>query len=385
MAETILFVDDEPNVLEALQRQLRGRYAVETAAGGAAGLHALDTRGPFAVVVSDMRMPDVTGVRVLAHARVRQPAATRVLLTGHADLASAIEVVNQGNVFRFLTKPCPPGEMAIALDAAVAQHRLVVAERELLDQTLRGSVTVLGEVLALTNPAAFGQTVRVQQLLRSLAGRVEGADDWEVDVAAVLSRLGCVAVPEGVIVAAQRGAMLTPDDRRLLDGVPVITRQLLAPIPRLERVLEVIACLDKPFYDPLRVGQERMGTDLPPGARLLTVAFDYDTLVARGVPPALALDQLKSREGWYDPAVLTALGEKLRADETPEVREVPVAALARGMILVDNVYSDRGVLLLGSGTPITEPLKHRLETAAARGHTANRVRVLVPRDGPAQS
>src|SRR5204863_3078931 len=131
--------------------------------------------------------------------------AVRMLLTGYADLRQAIEVVNRGAIFRFLTKPCAPDALAAALDAALAQHRLVTAERELLDRTLRGSVQVLGEVLSLVNPTAFGQVVRVQRLVRELAGLIDGAGAWEIDVAAVLSRLGCVAVSEAVLAAVNRG------------------------------------------------------------------------------------------------------------------------------------------------------------------------------------
>jgi hypothetical protein len=241
-------------------------------------------------------------------------------------------------------------------------------------------VKVLGDVLALVNPTAFGQSVRVQELVRSLVGFVEGADSWEVDVAAVLSQLGCVAVPESVIAAAQRGAHLSPDDSRLLATVPTVTRHLLQSIPRLERILDIIAYIEKAFADPARPSREWTGKEIPLGARLLKVVIDYDTLVARGVPARQALAHLQSRAGCYDPDILSALEARLIQASEPEVREVPVADLVCGMILGENVYSDTGVLLLGSGNPITEPLKRRLLSAMDRGQSARRIRVLVPRD-----
>jgi response regulator RpfG family c-di-GMP phosphodiesterase len=380
VSEKILFVDDESNVLSALQRQLRGRYTIETAAGGAAGIAALDTRGPYAAIVSDMRMPDVDGVRVLSHARQKQPDASRILLTGYADVHSAIEAVNRGNIFRFLTKPCPSDVLSIALDAALAQYRLVIAERELLDRTLRGSVKVLGEVLALVNPTAFGQSVRVQQLLKSLGGLVDGADSWEIDVAAVLSKLGCIVIPEHLLLADQRGADLPPDERRMLDSVPTVTRHLLSPIPRLERVLDAIAYIEKPYSDfSSRPSREWTGKDIPLSARLLKVAFDYDTLVTRGVPPAQAFALLRSKQGWYDPDLIAALETKVQRDLAGEAKEVPILELECGMILAENLYSDTGVLLLSSGNPITEPLKRRLASAAHRGQASQRVRIMIPR------
>ncbi len=155
MIEKILLVDDEPNVLAGFARQLRESHTVETAPGGAEALDALDTRGPFAVVVSDMRMPGMDGAAFLARARDRYPDTVRILLTGYADIQSAIEAINRGGIFRFLTKPCPPHILTGALDDALAHYRLVTAERELVDMALRDSVPVVGEGLALANPSAF--------------------------------------------------------------------------------------------------------------------------------------------------------------------------------------------------------------------------------------
>lgn len=379
MTEKILFVDDEPNVLAALERQLRKEYAVETAPGGAEALAALDARGPFAVVVSDMRMPGMDGAQFLSHVYHRHPTAVRMLLTGYTDLRSAIEVVNRGHIFRFLMKPCPPETLGAALGAALAQYRLQCAERELLDRTLRGSVQVLGEVLALVNPTAFGQAVRVQQFVRELAPQIEGAGDWAIDVAAVLSRLGCVTVPEGVIAAANRGADLGPFERHQLAQLPNVTRELLRPIPRLEQVLEIIAYLDTTFDHQPRPGTEKSGKAIPLGARLLRLAFDFDTLVARGLPRAQALAHVRSRPGCYDPDLLAVLESRVLVEQKPEVREVWASELTGGMLLAEDVYSDAGVLLLSRGNPITEPLKLRLETNAGRTRSPKRIRVLVPR------
>jgi response regulator RpfG family c-di-GMP phosphodiesterase len=375
MTEKVLFVDDEPNVLAGYERLLRKQYAIETAVGGTEGLTALGARGPFAVVVSDMRMPGMDGAQFLARARAAAPDAVRLLLTGYADVRSAIDAVNHGNIFRFLTKPCPPDALYPALDAALTQYRLVTAERDLLDRTLRGSIQVLGEVLALVNPVVFGQVVRVQQLVRELSGQIAGAGAWEVDVAAVLSRLGCVAIPEAVLGAVQRGAQLGPAEQRQFDALPEITRKLVRPIPRLERVTEIIDHLDVPFDGTTG---ERTGPVLPLGARVLKVAFDFDTLVTRGVPEAQAAAQLRSRTGWYDPNILAALEAHLRRQPESQVHEVLVAELTSGMVLAEDLYSTAGVKLLGRGHPITEPLKHRLRTMAACEQTVSRIRVLLP-------
>src|SRR5829696_4359 len=138
MIGKILCVDDERNVLEAYQRSLRKEFHIEIATSGAEGLAAVESQGPYAVIVSDMRMPGMDGIRFLAKVKEKAPDSVRIMLTGNADQQTAIEAVNEGNIFRFLTKPCPPETLAKALSAGLQQYWLVVAEKELLEKTLSG-------------------------------------------------------------------------------------------------------------------------------------------------------------------------------------------------------------------------------------------------------
>lgn len=128
----ILCVDDEPSVLEGLTRILRRQYDIQSAAGGDTALKRIQDDGPFAVVMSDLRMPKVDGISLLGQIRSIAPDTVRILLTGHADVSAAIDAVNQGNIFRFLTKPCPTEVLLQALNASVEQHSLITAERVLL-------------------------------------------------------------------------------------------------------------------------------------------------------------------------------------------------------------------------------------------------------------
>jgi EAL domain-containing protein (putative c-di-GMP-specific phosphodiesterase class I)/CheY-like chemotaxis protein len=133
----ILLVDDEPALLAGLRRQLRPYYDIVCSTEPAAALDILTSQGPFAVVVSDMRMPVMDGAVFLEHARTLAPDATRVLLTGQADIPATIAAINRGQVFRFLCKPCPAEELLDTLQAAVDEHTRFQAERRLLDRSLR--------------------------------------------------------------------------------------------------------------------------------------------------------------------------------------------------------------------------------------------------------
>ena len=370
LSRKILFVDDEPNVLSVFERQLRKSYEVETAPGGADGLTKLSSRGPFAVVVSDMRMPGMDGVKFLSTVREQFPDTVRILLTGYSEIQQAIDAINQGSIFRFLTKPCPQEVLIVALNAALDQYRLVHAERELLEKTLRGSVQVLGEILALVNPTAFGRAARVQRLVGELVKLIEGSGGWEIDVAVVLSQLGCVAVPEQVLAAVNRGADLSQEERRLMEGVPAVTRDLLRHIPRLDRVIEIINYKDHSF--------DKDGKNTPLASRILTAAYDFDAATAGGLSGEQAVARMNAASGRYDPAVMTALADHVRSEILLQAREVALCDLQCGWILAEDLHSDTGVLLLRRSNPITEPLKRRLEFSASKDQSNRKVKVFIP-------
>src|SRR5262245_61160663 len=191
----VLCVDDEPNVVEGLALTLRRKFDVATAEDGPSALALLREEPRTAVVISDMRMPGMDGATFLARVRELLPDTVRILLTGQTDLTSAIRAVNDGQLFRFLTKPCPPSNLLAVVEAAVKQHELQCAERILLEQTLHGSIRALTEVLALTNPLAFGRATRIKAHVSELATKLGLKERWQVEVASMLSQLGCITLP----------------------------------------------------------------------------------------------------------------------------------------------------------------------------------------------
>lgn len=132
MSEKILFVDDESAVLDGYRRVLRLEFNMETAQSAEHGLAAIRSTGPYAVVVSDMRMPGMNGAEFLAQVRQKAPETVRILLTGHADLDSAIDAVNKGSIFRFLTKPCEKHVLVDAIHSAIELYRANTAQKELV-------------------------------------------------------------------------------------------------------------------------------------------------------------------------------------------------------------------------------------------------------------
>src|ERR1035438_1339205 len=129
MMDKILFVDDESLALSGYQRLLHRGFDVGIALDAEQGLASIQKNGPYAVVISDMRMPGMNGAQFLSQVRLKAPDTVRMLLTGYTDLNAAMDAVNEGNIFRFLTKPCEKELLAKAIATGVEQYRLVRMKR----------------------------------------------------------------------------------------------------------------------------------------------------------------------------------------------------------------------------------------------------------------
>ena len=355
----ILCVDDEPKVLEGLVLNLRRHYRVSTANHGQGGLAIVDGSDPPAVVVSDMRMPEMDGAAFLSLVRERSPDTVRLLLTGQTDLESAIAAVNHGQIFRFLTKPCSPPVFLTAIEAAVAQHRLITAEKELLEKTLRGSIKALTEILSLANPLIFGRATRLKQHAVDLVAGLGVPFTWQLEVAVMLSQIGCIVLTPENNEKLYYGKTLTSVETESTQCVPRISLQLLESIPRLELVCAILDAQEYNFDSQGSPPGAPKGEAIPLGARILKLVNDYDFLEAGGTSSGVAISTLQGRKGRYDPKLLGALS-RAKNKTAPGIGEVKLVALQTGMLLVQDVMSTTGSLLVPRGHEVTQAILTRL-------------------------
>lgn len=356
----ILCVDDEPNVLTSLSLNLRRHYTVHTATSGAQGLKVLREYPDIVAVMSDMRMPAMNGAQFLQEARELVPDAPRILLTGYADLETAMTSVNEGQIFRFLVKPSAPPIVLAAFDAAREQYRLVTTEKILLSQTLKGAVKALSDVLSLASPHLFGDATRIKQLSVQIADQMIPTHRWAVEVAAMLSPLGGIALPDDLVAKIQEGKQLDASEKVMVGRIPALTDKLLSSIPRLEVVRGMLALRDKATIPATFNLSEAESAIVRLGASILRLAMDFDELES-GNTAAVALAVLKARSGRYDADVLAIL-EKLRGDSSPQrkICEIPLSALQAGMVIASDLRLPGGVLLVARGFEVSPGLVERL-------------------------
>ena len=355
MKPRILLVDDDTLLLRSLNRILREEFEITTAESGEEALKVLFGAEPFAVVVADMKMPGMDGIKFLDQWRFLAPNTTRVMLTGQADLSTAIDAVNQGHVFRFLTKPIKGDDLRLVLVDSVNQHELIVAERTLLEQTLTGSVQTLVELLSLFDPRGFGRTKEMRDLAVEIAGKFSLDVGWDLGLAALLSRIGWLAIPVEVQSKIVRGERLTVQENEMALRAPEVGANIIANIPRLQSVARLIRYSTKHFDGTGYPAEHIAGEDIPIGSRILLVVHDYVTRLQVRQSKVVVFSEIEAASGSkYDPAVVKILGEVVHAVGANEAEKHVMLALEDlqpGMVLADDVFvKNNDVVILTMGT-----------------------------------
>lgn len=364
MAERVLFVDDEPNILSAFRRQIRSytKAEIETNSSALQALEWIATKGPYSVVVSDMMMPEMTGIEFLGKVKEIAPNTVRIMLTGHAERSVAIQAINEGSIFRFLSKPCSSELLTKALNDGFEQYRLICAEKELLSKTLSGSIKVLTDILQILDPIGFGQVLSVRDDLKAVCSAAGLKSSWDVELAAMLAGIGQVVIPNKVALKIRAHEELNAEERHIVERVPEVGYELLRNIPRLDKVAEYVKFQKQDFSKH---------PNIPLGASILRIVMEFNELQVKGYTITAALEQIEAWSGRYDSRAFKALKEYYQAklaegDELDEVIQglEPVALelgeLRPGMIVTDKVETKDGVLLISEGAALTDTLIERI-------------------------
>ena len=352
MNNKILCVDDEESILRGFQLNLRKDFELHLASNGVEGLEVFDREGGFALVLSDMRMPQMNGATMLSEIKGKDPEVVTVLLTGHTDFESAMAAVNEGSIFRMLSKPCPPEMLIKVLNDGLAQHDLITSKRILLDQTLRGAVDALAQSLSTAKPLFFGRAQRVRRIANELAETMKIPDAWRVDIASTFSQLAYISIPEALVEDVYHKRELAHEVRQMVKQLPDDTQLLIEKIPGLEEVGEILGKLTVQHRF-----EEDDKTGLRKAASILRVALDFDYYEEQGHDRSLIVQTLKSKKELYDPEVTDCLSQLLVvAEQQFKLEEIPIRKLDIGMRLAQELRLEDGFLVASCGADVDRQL-----------------------------
>ncbi len=357
----VLCVDDEMRVVESLALLLRKDYDVQLASSAAEGLQKMGAMPDLAVVISDMRMPGMDGASFLHEVMLRRPDATRILLTGEAGREGAIRAVNEGQIYRFLTKPCPIDQLKSAIEAGVVQHRVVLAERAVLRETLIGAINALMEVLAIANPVAFGRASRIKRLVMNCAEKLGSSGFWQLEAAALLSQVGYVGLSPALIEKLHFGEPLTPEEQAQVAAVPDVAQKLLDHIPRLEPVIQILVALNWNDQQVAALGDGTIGL----GTRILGIVLDHESQVSQGRARDAIFENLRERVGRYGAKLIEHFDDCIGAtSEGDRSAEIPLRHVRPGMTLQQDIRTHLGALIVPRGFEVTQTFVQRISSIA---------------------
>ncbi|MDB5786008.1 HD domain-containing phosphohydrolase [Caballeronia mineralivorans] len=393
----VLLVDDEPSVLSSLKRLLRPtRYQVLTAESGAAALDLL-TSTKVDLIISDMRMPYMSGAEFLAQAQALYPDTMRILLTGYSEIESVVRAINEGGVYRYLNKPWDDQDLLLTVAQALEQRRLlketarltelahkqndelrrfnagletqVLARTEEIRQTVMfledaqrdlkrnfsTMVQVCASMIELRCGVLGGQSLRIGEVGRrlALAFGMSGLQAQDLFFAGLLHGIGKLSLPDELLRKSLD--RLLPEEIQFFYQHPLRAQMVLTPVAQLDHVAHIIRHQYERF-NGRGTPDGLAGSDIPFGSRILAVARDFEGLRSGGiVKQAASLEQaivmLKSQAGTrYDPQIVDRFVELMKdpfalSGDTP-VAQIDASQLREGMRLADDLRTSRGVLLL---------------------------------------
>jgi hypothetical protein len=315
------------------------------------------------------------GIQLLSRIKALSPDTIRVMLTGNADTETAINAINEGNILLFLNKPCNKEGMAKTLTAALVQYRLVTAEKQLLEQTLSGSLQVLTEVLSLVNPAAFSRAERARRYIHHIVTAMKLGNPWQYEVAAMLSQLGCVTLAPETIDAVYSGQKLSANEQAQYDAHPSVAYALLSKIPRLEPIAWMIEHQNRPAA---QAGDTEMA-DMRLGAEILRLVLAYEQAIHKGTSRTETAHVLARQNTNFSPQFFQALVTLDPNAEEGETRKCRIEDLAPGMIIQEEVRTLDGALLVSNGQEVTSAVIYKLKNFHARRTIAGEVTISTPK------
>ncbi|MCP5144628.1 MAG: response regulator [Gammaproteobacteria bacterium] len=363
----VLFVDDDENVLRGYQRAMRKVIAMDTCNSGAEALERLRQCARYSVIVTDMRMPGMDGVELLQKARGISPDTVRIMLTGNADQQTAVDAINEGDVFRFLNKPCEPKLLAEAILSAHQQYQHYRSERELLERTLTGAVHAMGEALALANPRLCGRISSIEHHLFAISPRLREIPEWQLALLPTLSQLGATLITEAMFYRAAAGTPSSEAESRLMAQYPEIGARIVEQIPRLAELAEATRWQLADFAPAHFEAGVPSGTSIPLMARALRVVMDFDALLRASGDVNEAVQRMTMFPHRYDPAILRVLTRHSETLRSSNVVQINTSAITTDMVIAQDVYTSNGTLLVRKGQPVSRSISERLMLMAESG------------------
>lgn len=363
----ILMVDDDMDMLRAVVRRLEKHYDIVTAGSGDQGLEKIESDGPFPVIVSDMQMPGMDGIRFVQRARRKSPLSVFVMLTGEVNETTTLRAMNEGQVFRFITKPCSHEDLLATLEASWRQYHLINAEKQLLQKTLVGAVDAIVNIFETLMPDGMMRSTSIQRIVEAVQENLRIQKRWEYALASRLSLLGYGLVGRSLTDVVAQPHFSEKDEQELMEKACAKSAEVLTKIPRLKTTAEIIAKTVESTgaISTLTPISDSEVTQV--GSTLLRVALEWESSKRVGLTAGEAISAMRRKLPDLHQEVVNCLEDFEFEFVKANHQKIPVYDLKVGMVIHKGIYSKDGRVLISEGRRLTQPLLEKLNSYLSRG------------------
>jgi response regulator RpfG family c-di-GMP phosphodiesterase len=372
----ILVADDEEVNLMLMEELLvtNGYDVIKAKNGWQAFDTAVATRPDL--ILLDILMPEMDGydtcVKLKDHPQTQDIPV--IFVTGKLDEINEKLGFEYGAV-DYIRKPISTSVVLARVKTHLAIREAQKQLQEMLSKTLLGTVSILNDILTFIDPTFQGMQSRLKRYVRDISNYLDLPDRWRLELAAMLSHIGCVVIPKETLEKINSGEVVSEDEQRMYDMHPSIAQNLIAKIPRMRSVAQIIgrqrSAFDQSKYTPEPIQWDPI--DL--GGQVLRTVIDYDCLLTRGLSTEQALSEMRAKQKAYAPVLLEALEATVKIDHDKDVRQLKFKDLQEGDILIEDVYTDSGALIIRKGRELTSNTLAMLQPFANIGSIKEPIKV----------
>lgn len=350
MPKTILFIDSDDSVLTGLPKKVHKQYVVKQAKSYKEALAILKKTPDCCLLISEIDLDDRDGISFLTQLRKKFPKIIRMVMTARREFDEACKALNSAGAFKIIAKPCPPDMLAKMIKKGVQKYDADREKQRAMRTALLGSVKAMVDIVDMVSPEAMGFAKRIRSLVYKTGKALGYKHLWQLDLAVMLSHIGCVALPDEIIYKMDSGEPLTPEEKQIFGMHPGIASTLLSNINQMAPVAEII-----------RHQHETLNPKQPLGSRIIKVALDLDRLERLGKDPLTILDKMSTKDKLYDPKVVESMLKLLTPPDFLSVCQVSIEELEEGMIMAKDLVNKDGSKLLLRGQKISKASLIRLK------------------------
>jgi response regulator RpfG family c-di-GMP phosphodiesterase len=423
----LVFVDDEPNILKALQRVFfDDDYDITTFTTGQEALEHI-SNNEIVLIISDQRMPGMTGTQLFTEVVKVKPETKRIILTGFADMGAAVDAINTGSIYHFVFKPWNDEELRSTVRRAIHHYKLeqqneelleklaisndqlaeandelsmrvkertaIIAKKNLelgklnseLEKSLVSTVRFTINLMELSRPSLCRENRILAQLAMNIARRLNWpeAKMRKLEIAALMLNVGKIGIPDPIL--NRQSQYLSEDERRLMRHHPIMAQTMLGTIPAFEDAAIIVRHQDE-WYDGTGFPDGLKAKDIPEESRLLAACSTYFRLKNRedGNSRPFILKYFRNNsKTQFDPQFIDIMFDIIFTDEDsvdiPKRQlEVFFHELKPGMMLADDLKTGKGIFLLPSTQVLTESNISSIQDIQKVDPISGRIKVLVP-------